>query len=311
MVPVPVPHFHTIEIAADLNKEAPMATAASIPVPRVARFPMRLAPTLPDLFFAILLAAWFGQPAVWQGLLGDGDTGWHIRTGEILLGSGHVPARDPFSFWRAGERWYAWEWLSDAIFAEFHRWRGLEAVAALAVVVVCLWAAVLFAWLLDRGAGAWISLGVTLGAVSASSIHFLARPHLFSLLLLAPALWTIDRDRRAPDHRLWWLVPLAALWANLHAGFAGWLAILAWLVAASALERNGAAARRYGLLAALSTLATLANPYGWQLHRHILSYLNRRASAPRACWSSPRCCSGRSGWGRGGGGARAGSKAAW
>src|ERR1039458_7658527 len=177
MVPVPVPHFHTIEIAADLNKEAPMATAASIPVPRVARFPMRLAPTLPDLFFAILLAAWFGQPAVWQGLLGDGDTGWHIRTGEILLGSGHVPARDPFSFWRAGERRYAGEWLSGAIFAEFHRWRGLEAVAALAVVVVCLWAAVLFAWLLDRGAGAWISLGVTLGAVSASSIHFLARPH--------------------------------------------------------------------------------------------------------------------------------------
>jgi hypothetical protein len=67
---------------------------------------------------------------------------------------------------------------------------------------------------------------------------------------------------------------LAALWANLHAGFAGWLAILAWLVIASALERRDAAVRRYGLLAALSAAATLANPYGWQLHRHILSYVN-------------------------------------
>lgn len=273
IVPVPVPAFHTIGIAADLNKQA-MATAASLPVPRVARLSMRLAPTLPDLFFAILLAAWFGQPAVWQCLLGDGDTGWHIRTGQILLATGRVPAHDPFSFWRAGERWYAWEWLSDAIFAELHRWRGLEAVAALAVVAVCLWAAVLFAWLLDRGVGAGISLGVTLAVVSASSIHFLARPHIFSLLLLAPALWTIDRDRRTPDGRLWWLVPLAGLWANLHAGFAGWLAILAWLVIASALERRGAAVRRYGLLAALSAAATLANPYGWQLHRHILSYVN-------------------------------------
>jgi len=251
-----------------------MATAASLPVPRVARFSMRLVPTLPDLFFPILLAAWFGRPAVWQGLLGDGDTGWHIRTGEILLQTGRVPAHDPFSFWRAGERWYAWEWLSDAIFAELHRRGGLEAVAALAAVAVCLWAALLLAWLLDRGAGAWISLGVTLAAVSASSIHFLARPHIFSLLLLGPALWTIDRDRRAPDGLVWWLVPLGALWANLHAGFAGWLAILAWLAAASALERRGAAARRYGLLAGLSALATLANPYGWQLHRHILSYLN-------------------------------------
>ena len=247
-----------------------MATAASLPVPRVARFPMSLAPTLPDLFFPILLVAWFGRPEVWQGLLGDGDTGWHIRAGEILLQTGRVPAHDPFSFWRAGERWYAWEWLSDGIFAELHRWRGLEAVAALAAVAVCLWAALLLGWLLDRGAGAWISLGVTLAAVSASSIHFLARPHIFS----GPALCTIDRDRRAPDGRLWWLVPLAALWANLHGGFAGWLAILAWLVAASALERDGAAVRRYGLLAGLSGLATLANPYGWQLHRHILSYLN-------------------------------------
>src|SRR5271157_4415437 len=174
-----------------------MATAASLPVPRVARFSMRLVPTLPDLFFPILLAAWFGRPAVWQGLLGDGDTGWHIRTGEILLQTGRVPAHDPFSFWRAGERWYAWEWLSDAIFAELHRRGGLEAVAALAAVAVCLWAALLLAWLLDRGAGAWISLGVTLAAVSASSIHFLARPHIFSLLLLGPALWTIDRGQRA------------------------------------------------------------------------------------------------------------------
>ena len=82
---------------ADLNKQA-MATAASLPVPRVAGFSMRLAPTLPDLFFSILLAAWFGQPAVWQSLLGDGDTGWHIRAGEILLATGRVPARDPFSF---------------------------------------------------------------------------------------------------------------------------------------------------------------------------------------------------------------------
>jgi hypothetical protein len=251
-----------------------MTTAAPLSVLRVAQGRIRVAPTLPDLFLAILLAAWFGQAAVWQSLLGDGDTGWHIRTGELLLATGRVPMHDPFSFWKAGETWYAWEWLSDAIFAALHRWHGLEAVAALAVVVLCLWAAVLFAWLLERGAGAGISLAVTLAALSASSIHFLARPHIFSLLLLAPALWMIDRDRRGPDARLWLLVPVAALWANLHAGFAGWLAILAWLVAASALENNRAAVKRYGLLAVLSGLATLLNPFGWQLHRHIFTYLN-------------------------------------
>jgi len=88
----------------------------------------------------------------------------------------------------------------------------IRGVAALAALALCLWAAVLFAWMLNRGAGLAVALAVTLAAMSASSIHFLARPHVFSLLLLAPALWTIDRDRRTPDGRLWWLVPLAALW---------------------------------------------------------------------------------------------------
>ena len=32
--------------------------------------------------------------------------------------------------------------------------------------------------------------------------------------------------------------------------------------------------RRYGLLAALCSAASLLNPYGWQLHLHIARYLN-------------------------------------
>src|ERR1035437_3282072 len=265
---------HTIPSPADLFSRRTMAFAATLPASRTVRLSRRLLPSLPDLFFALLLLAWFGRPAVWQALLGDGDTGWHVRTGEILLATGRVPVQDPFSFSHAGEAWYAWEWLSDLIFAELHRWRGLEALAGFAAVVLCLWATGLFCWLLHRGTGAWIALGAALVAMNASSVHFLARPHLFSLLLLLPALWILDQDRRTPTARVWWLVPMAALWANLHAGFIGWLAILVMAVAASALERDRAGVRRYGLLAALSALATLANPYGWQLHRHILAFLN-------------------------------------
>src|SRR5690606_39171249 len=32
-------------------------------------------------------------------------------------------------------------------------------------------------------------------------------------------------------------------------------------------------AKRYGLLAALCGLASLANPYGWKLHQHVAAYL--------------------------------------
>ena len=250
-----------------------MAAAASLPVLHATCRKLRLAPSLPDLLFALLLIALFGRPYCWQALLGDGDTGWHIRTGQYILEHGSVPARDLFSFSRPGQPWYAWEWLSEVIFAQLHHWWGLEGVAVLGALLVCLPAALLFAWLLRRGAGSWIALAVTLAATSAASVHYLARPHLFSLPLLVVGLWLLDEDRRSPTPWLWALVPMAALWANLHGGFAAWLGTLGLLVAVSAAQRNRMALRRYGTLAAFSALATLVNPYGWQLHRHIVSYL--------------------------------------
>ena len=249
-----------------------MAAAASLPVLQATGRKLRLVPTLPDLLFALLLVALFGRPYSRQSLLGDCDTGWHIRTGEYILDHG-IPAHDLFSFSRAGQPWYAWEWLSEVIFAQLHRWWGLEGIAVMGALLVCLTAALLFAWLLRRGVGAWIALAVTLAAASAASVHYLARPHLFSLLLLVVGLWLLDEDRRSPTPWLWMLVPTAGLWANLHGGFAAWLGTLGLLVAVSAAERNRAAFERYGLLAALSSLATLVNPYGWQLHRHILGFL--------------------------------------
>jgi hypothetical protein len=252
-----------------------MAAASSSAIAYATGRTFRLAPTLPDLFFALLLLARFGRPESWQALLGDGDTGWHIRTGEYILAHG-VPAHDLFSFSRAGQPWYAWEWLSDAIFAQIDGCFGLSGVAALGALLVCLPVALLFAWLLRRGAGAWLALPAALAAASAASVHDLARPHLFSLVLLVVGLWLLDEDRRSPTPWLWTLVPMTGLWANLHGGFAAWLAILGLLAVGSAARRERRALERYSLLAGLSWLATLINPYGWQLHRHVLEFLGSR-----------------------------------
>ena len=73
---------------------------------------------------------------------------------------------------------------------------------------------------------------------------------------------------------MWLLVPLTALWVNLHAGFVAWLATLGLLVLFCGAQRDWSGVRRYGTLAALCSLASLLNPYGWQLHLHIARYLN-------------------------------------
>ena len=47
-------------------------------------------------------------------LFRDSDTGWHVRNGEAILETFAPPRVDQFSYTRAGEQWFAWEWMSAA-----------------------------------------------------------------------------------------------------------------------------------------------------------------------------------------------------
>ena len=233
-----------------------------------------LVPSLPDLFFVVLLVSAFVHPRGLQALLCDGDTGWHIRTGELVIATGRAPVADPFSFTRPNQAWFAWEWLSDVIFARVWRGQGLGGVAALAGALIGLAATLLLVRMLGSGTGLWLGIAATMAAVSASSVHYLARPHVFSILLYTLALGILYRDRERRSHRLWLLPPLTALWANLHAGFVAWLATLALLLAFGAVRREWKAMRRHGALLLLCSLASLVNPFGWRLHAHVVGYLN-------------------------------------
>jgi hypothetical protein len=231
-----------------------------------------LVPSLSDLFFAALFIWLFIiVPGGWNSLLVDGDTGWHIRTGEYILDHASVPRVDLFSFTKPGAPWFAWEWLSDVLFAVAHRAAGLRGVVLIAGIVIALWPLLLLRQSLWRGANVWAALLLTLLGVGAGSVHFLARPHIFTLLFTTLSIWIIESDRRAPSRRVWWLLPIAVLWANLHGGFVVLLLLLALTALGQLAERRDAL--RYALLTAACGIVTLVNPYGIELHRHILEYL--------------------------------------
>ena len=232
-----------------------------------------LVPSHSDWLFAALMVWLFVAGSGWTVLLADGDTGWHIRAGEYILATHQVPHTDLFSFTRPGAPWCAWEWLSDVLFALAFRAAALKGVALLAGTVIAASLTVVFRHMLARGSGFFLALAITLVAAGASGVHFLARPHVFTLLLLAVSLWVLGRDRREPGRAVWLLVPLTALWANLHAGFVALPLSIAALVAAAAIERRWDRAVRYSALAAACSLASVANPYGIGLHRHIVEYL--------------------------------------
>jgi hypothetical protein len=218
----------------------------------------------------------------WSRLLLDGDTGWHIRTGDWIRQHGAVPMQDLFSFSKPGGTWFAWEWGSDVILSLLHSAGGLKAVVIFFGALVCVCATILVRQMIWGGANGLLALGMGFLGVGASSIHYLARPHLFTLLLLPIAIWIIDRDRRENTPWLWSLVPITILWTNLHGGFMALIACLGLLVVGVAIETwwesglhgDWRAVRRYSLLTALCSLATLVNPYGYQLHVHIAKYLS-------------------------------------
>src|SRR5579872_155412 len=103
---------------------APTSITTQAQAPTKGLWARMLLPSLPDFFFLALLL-WLFAAGGANGLLGDGDTGWHIRTGDYILAHHAVPHKDIFSFTKAGQPWYAWEWLSDVIFSTLHGVWGL------------------------------------------------------------------------------------------------------------------------------------------------------------------------------------------
>jgi hypothetical protein len=237
---------------------------------------------LDSFYISLLIWMFAGGPNGWLGLLVDGDTGWHIRTGQYVLEHGAAPRVDIFSFSKAGQPWFAWEWLADVVMALLYSWSGLKGVVLLAGVLIPLASTIVFRQMMARGANLFIALLIALLGVGASSVHNLARPHVFTTLLVAASLWMVERDMREQRWTIWLLVPLTALWTNLHGGFVALLACLGLMAAGKAIEGYAFAhlrgerwseAKRYGLLTAACTGATLFNPYGIHLHLHIVEYL--------------------------------------
>ena len=160
-------------------------------------------------------------------LLQDADTFWHIHTGQWILDHGQFPVVDSYSYTATGKRWIAIEWLSEIFLAlafKIGEWRGVVILSTIAIATII---ATLCFYLL-RNLRFSVAIGWTALTAFAISPHYLARPHLFSYILLL--VWLIilidayDSEDFKPSTAL--LCILMMLWANLHGGFTFGLALL-------------------------------------------------------------------------------------
>jgi hypothetical protein len=144
------------------------------------------------------------------------DARWLAALGGAIVHAGRIPSSVPYAAAPSHD------WVNVPVLGEliFH-WldavggdRGL--VLAQAVAVTCM---LVFLLLDMRGAGApdgaraLVLITLPLAAVSAL---LLVRAQLFSLPLFALTVLLLRNEAREPTRRIWLLVPLVALWSNLH-----------------------------------------------------------------------------------------------
>ncbi|MGA3103232.1 MAG: hypothetical protein ABSD53_02050 [Terriglobales bacterium] len=242
------------------------------------------------VFDGILL---FGFLAMTARNAVDPDLWWHLRSGQLIVETGHVPHVDSFSFTRAGHAWVSHEWLSEVVFYELWKRSG---PAALIVFSAIIWTAgfMILYWRCP-GKRHWAAAAMALGALAAAPCWGV-RPQMFTFMLASLLLWLIERGEHRPALLLW-IPPLFLLWLNLHAGFALAPALLLAYAAGLLCETAVGSTswlEAYPILlrASLLLVACLAlvpvNPSGAQLYRYPFDTL--RSHAMRSFiveWFSP------------------------
>jgi len=204
-------------------------------------------------------------------LLQDSDTYWHVMIGQWIIDHAAVPHLDFYSFTRSGSPWMTNAWLSQVLFAAAYAhagWAGPVALASLATAA----ALVIFLELLEPCFEPVHRILLALVALVLTAPHLLARPHVLALPVMVAWAGGLIRALDQRSSPPWFLLPLMAIWANLHGGFVLGLALIA-PVALEALWQSAdgqriAVAKRWSLFGFAALLASCCTPY---LHNTLIA----------------------------------------
>jgi hypothetical protein len=212
--------------------------------------------------FAIALLA-----SLRSGLLADG---WMALVSGREIARHGLPSHETLTLWGYGRRWVDQQWLAQVLFYGLWRVGGLKLalLAHAALSVGALAAAAVLARRLGASARSttWICLPVLVTYYPGASVM---RPQSFAYPLFVAVFWLLVRHARAPSRRVFAVLPLLVLWANLHGSvlLGAALASLAGLVG---LTQLAATRSRHGLGHHLALMlsplpCTLASPYALHL----------------------------------------------
>lgn len=209
--------------------------------------------------YALLLAAG-------KALLNDPDTYWQVAVGQWILDHHAVPQVDIYSFTMRGQPWISTQWLAQVLYALVYGvfgWSGPVVLGAGAVAI----AIAMLARFLDKRLPTTATLLLVATALALMAGHLVARPHLLAMPVMVAWVAGLVNAMDRKGVPSFWLLPLMALWANLHGGFILGLALIgpigidAIWHAPKALQRT--LLLRWALFGIAALSASCVTPYGW------------------------------------------------
>jgi hypothetical protein len=236
---------------------------------RAAPSSLNFLPSVPQIIF---LGVFLFLTLEDSRLLGDADTGFHIRAGEYMIATSTIPDADIFSYLTPPLKWTLHEWLSELIMAAVHRIAGLTGIVIVFAFLIATACYLVYDLLLKPFSNVLFAAVMTLLVVLASSSNWLARPHVFTLLIFVIWLYLLNGYQYREQNRLLFLPLVMLFWVNLHGGFILGLIVLsiyfvgnlsASLFAPSKAPEK-AKALFLGKILVVCVLAALLNPYGYK-----------------------------------------------
>jgi hypothetical protein len=240
-----------------------------------------LLPRIRDILFgSIFVAVLFLGPML---LNRDGDLPRHLLMGKIILETRSIPTSDIFSHVYLGLPLIPHEWLAGVIFYISYFFFGLNGVVLVSALLLAGTFTLVYEYVVIQSRSRVLALLLVLWSAAISALHWIARPHLFTMLFLAVYLVLVDKLNRDEIKRIWPFPVLMLIWANLHAEFiAGFLILGAYLVGwllemlFSSTKPGWERGKRMMIATMLSFAATLINPVGWRTWETVFGYLNNR-----------------------------------
>ena len=247
--------------------------------------------TFPATLLVFLAALWIKAIYPASSGIADTDFYWHIAYGRWILEHGMIPAGDVFSWSMPGTPYRLTQWLGETLMGAAYNIWSLNGTKTLSIVLAA--ATIGFAW---RAAAFHVHSSIALGiALVCNLVQIVTpmRPQLFSFALLALltyliTAWSVTRLRRY----LLALPALMALWVNLHGGYIVGLIFIGLFCAGQLIEAWQARALRdrhrelvfMCVIAFVSGLATLLNPYGIGAWESVLMISGLRSASVISEW---------------------------